>query len=241
MKKLLLFLGLILIPSFIYAAPPTSSYTYRAGETISPSEVQQNESNIYNYLTLGVDTYADGSIVSADIYDGTIANADISESAGIVDTKLATISTTGKVSGAAFTGLASIPSDAGIIPTVNIETAAWTNYFSTSTITGWSATPTGYIYYKKIGKTVFVIFSILGTSNSTGATFTVPYVIATVVQGITCGYTRDNGTATTTGGVISIVTNGSTITLYKDMSGLNSWTNSGTKEIIGQFWYEASS
>jgi len=49
-----------------------------------------------------------------------VTNAKVSPTAGIVDTKLATISTAGKVSGAALTSLASVPSGAGVIPTANI-------------------------------------------------------------------------------------------------------------------------
>jgi hypothetical protein len=60
------------------------------------------------------------TVNSAAIVDLEIVNADISASAGIVDTKLATISTPGKVSGAALTSLASIPSGAGLIPTANL-------------------------------------------------------------------------------------------------------------------------
>jgi hypothetical protein len=48
-----------------------------------------------------------GSITSAMILDGTIANGDISSSAAIVDTKLDTISTTGKVSNSATTATSS--------------------------------------------------------------------------------------------------------------------------------------
>lgn len=51
---------------------------------------------------------------------GSIVNADIDASAGIVDTKLATISTAGKVNGASLTGLASIPAGAGSIPIANL-------------------------------------------------------------------------------------------------------------------------
>lgn len=50
-----------------------------------------------------------------------IVNADIDASAAIADTKLATISTAGKVDGAALTGLASIPAGAGVIPSANIS------------------------------------------------------------------------------------------------------------------------
>lgn len=45
-----------------------------------------------------------GSVNTAKILDGEIVNADISASAAIVDTKLATISTAGKVSGSAISG-----------------------------------------------------------------------------------------------------------------------------------------
>ena len=49
-----------------------------------------------------------------------ITNAKVSPTAGIADTKLAQITTAGKVSGAALTSLASIPSGAGAIPVANI-------------------------------------------------------------------------------------------------------------------------
>jgi hypothetical protein len=46
---------------------------------------------------------ANGAVTSAKILDGTIVNDDINASAGIVDTKLATIATAGKVSNSATT------------------------------------------------------------------------------------------------------------------------------------------
>ena len=48
-----------------------------------------------------------------------ITNAKVSASAGIVDTKLATISTAGKVQGNALTLLANVPSGAGRLPRAN--------------------------------------------------------------------------------------------------------------------------
>lgn len=53
-----------------------------------------------------------------------ITDAKVAAAAGIVDTKLATISTPGKVSGAALTSLGSIPSGAGLVPLVNGGTNA---------------------------------------------------------------------------------------------------------------------
>jgi len=54
----------------------------------------------------GTVTLPSGTVTSAMILDGTIVNADISSSAGIVDSKLATISTAGKVSNSATTATA---------------------------------------------------------------------------------------------------------------------------------------
>jgi hypothetical protein len=59
-----------------------------------------------------------------------IVNVDIDDAAGIVDTKLATISTAGKVSGAAITGLANLPSGAGLIPVANVPDLAATKITS---------------------------------------------------------------------------------------------------------------
>lgn len=53
-----------------------------------------------------------------------IVNADISNSAAIVDSKLEQITTASKVSGTSLTGLASIPAGAGVIPSANIPTAS---------------------------------------------------------------------------------------------------------------------
>lgn len=69
------------------------------------------------HLLLGGITFPDGSVqttasagdvtvTSAEIVDGTIANIDISDSAAIADTKLATISTAGKVANSATTATA---------------------------------------------------------------------------------------------------------------------------------------
>jgi hypothetical protein len=54
-------------------------------------------------LTGTASAIADNTVTSAKIVDGTIVNADINASAGIVDTKLATIATAGKVSNSATT------------------------------------------------------------------------------------------------------------------------------------------
>jgi hypothetical protein len=52
-------------------------------------------------------------------YNGNIDNTNLASGAAIADTKLAQITTAGKVSGAALTGLSSIPSGAGVLPAAN--------------------------------------------------------------------------------------------------------------------------
>jgi len=66
-------------------------------------------------------TLVDGGSVS------NITNDDIKSTAAIVDTKLAQITTASKVSGAAITNLANIPSGAGAIPSVNIDSGTTAN------------------------------------------------------------------------------------------------------------------
>ena len=81
-------------------------YTFTVGATIIAAQHNSNFSTIYND------------------YNGNITTANLSSSAGIVDSQLAQITTTGKVSGASFTLLPNITSGAGLIPVANIPTLA---------------------------------------------------------------------------------------------------------------------
>lgn len=118
---------------------------------------------------------------------------------------------------------------------------AWTDYGGTSTINGWAATPTANIWYKKLGKLVFVKFFISGTSNSTSTNFTLPY---TAVNS-TGSYSRDaiyvtnNGSTPATPGLGYTTPNDTVYRCYTDFNGA-AWTNSGTKEVGGSFWFEAT-
>lgn len=80
----------------------TKTYTWTAGTTIVASEHNTNFDTLYNLV------------------NGNIDNANIKASAGIVDSKLAQITTAGKVSGAALTSLSSTPSGAGLLPAANV-------------------------------------------------------------------------------------------------------------------------
>lgn len=102
-------------------------YTFSAGASIIASEHNSNFDTLYNDYNGNI-TNANISNSAAISYSKlnlatSIVNADVSASAAIVDTKLATISTAGKVSGAALDSLASIPSGAGSIPSANLVNA----------------------------------------------------------------------------------------------------------------------
>jgi hypothetical protein len=118
----------------------------------------------------------------------------------------------------------------------------WANYGATSTVVGFSGSPTKEIYVKKIGKTVFVNYYITGTSNATNLTFTLPYTASSTstAWGSLCILTEDNATVLAVPAKAQIVGGASTVTAYKDATGAVNWTNSGAKSILGQFFYESA-
>ena len=114
----------------------------------------------------------------------------------------------------------------------------WTDYSDDSTIVGWSAYTTQKIYYKIVGKLVFVQFDITGTSDSTSTTFTLPYTQSNYVYAQVVIRIQDN-TQTPVTGIFILPQNSATIDFYSTLGG-GGWTASGTKSIYGQFWYEAA-
>ena len=95
-------------------------------------------------VTIAEGALADASIVSTDIKDGTIVDADIFATAGIVDTKLATISTAGKVADTALS--ATVTKLGGTIESAEITDgqivfADWaSNSCTTNQIPKWNGT-----------------------------------------------------------------------------------------------------
>ena len=122
--------------------------------------------------------------------------------------------------------------------TEDIASVAKYDYSSTSTVVGWSSFSTKRIDVKKVGKTVYVDFFIRGTSNSTFATFTVPYAVSERSD-FAVSQIEDNG------GVISghpfgyVEPTLDKVTIGIDLT-INPWTSSGTKAISGQFFYETT-
>jgi len=145
MKKIALTFALhatIFAQAICYASAPTRAYTYESGQVIAASQVNTNETALYTYLQGGVDTIAASVITDTNISPsasisysklnllGQIKNADVSTSAAIaysklnltnsiVDGDIVSVTSAGKVSGAALTSLSSTPSGAGALPIAN--------------------------------------------------------------------------------------------------------------------------
>lgn len=133
--------------------------------------------------------------------------------------------------------IATIQSDLTTIQ--NQVDGTFVDYSAISTIVGWTTYTTKQIFYKKIGKTVFVQFLIDGTSNSVNTTFTLPYACALGCDvRFNTAYTRNGGTVATGGPNGQLPAGGSTITFY--VTGTTLWSNTLTKTISGQFFYETT-
>lgn len=123
----------------------------------------------------------------------------------------------------------------------DLYTTDWTNYGPSSTVVGWSGTPSPLVIaYKRIGKLVYVNFRIFGTSNATNVTFTLPYTSENTMGvpfDFSLGYTLDNGVSVPNG-TGSLPNNSATVTCYTQNVG--AWTGSGAKRVGGQFWYQTA-
>ncbi len=122
----------------------------------------------------------------------------------------------------------------------DIYTVAWADYGGTSTVVGFSGTPTVNIWYKKIGNFVYVNFYISGTSDDTPFTFTLPYtnVNDTNSRVYTAIKFKDNNAQSTVSGQMYLAPNTDVVALYTDWAA-QVWTPANTKEAMGHFWYEA--
>jgi hypothetical protein len=118
-------------------------------------------------------------------------------------------------------------------------TYPWTDYSASSTITGWSSFTNKEIYYKKIGKLVFVAFQLDGTSNSTSAIFSLPYSATSSGPALRFPVQSQNNGGVFVFGMGLLDPGSNAVDLRKDPDG-GSYTASGTKSVRGQFWYEAA-
>jgi len=136
--------------------------------------------------------------------------------------------------------------DAEHINDLQLEVAAvetellggWTDYSNTSTVTGWSSFTTKQIYYKSIGKLVFVEFNIDGTSNADSAQFTLPFTRSGISEiRLLSAVVMDNGAYQSAPGAIRLTAN--LVRVY--LNGLLTvFTASGRKIVQGQFFFVKS-
>ena len=114
----------------------------------------------------------------------------------------------------------------------------WINYVDQGiTIVGWASYTTVEVYYRTIGNMVFVQFKIDGTSNTTTATFTLPYAMTADLTHLeTMVRAMDNG-SWQAAGVGELGASSSTFSCYSAQDG-SAFTNSGQKIIAGEFFYE---
>jgi hypothetical protein len=130
--------------------------------------------------------------------------------------------------------------DNGALSFAMLDSASeWMDYSAISTVTGWSSLDIKKIFYKKIGRIAFVSFRLSGPSNSSSVEFTLPYALRNV-----SGYllrspvqNADNGVLLTSPGVAAMTPSLNSVVVYKDYA-TGAWTNSGTKTVTGNFWYE---
>ena len=116
-----------------------------------------------------------------------------------------------------------------------VTSIAWTPYHDTSTIVGWTSYTIKEIWYKKTGKRVDVQFDIEGVSDTTTATFTLPFTHQGELRLVQTIRVVDDGTAGI--GYFLLPLSSSLVTCYPAITG-GTWTNSGNKYVYGQFWYE---
>ena len=125
---------------------------------------------------------------------------------------------------------------AAAIKTMDMVTSIpWTDYSGTSTIVGWTSYTQKIIEYKKIGKLVFVNFWLAGESDNVATTFTVPFNEGHSQNPVNTCLTEDDGTR-----AIGFVTVNTALAAIYPTAATGAWTNTGDKEIYGQFWYEAA-
>ena len=114
----------------------------------------------------------------------------------------------------------------------------WIDFSEQSTIVGWSVYTIKRIRYKVVGNIVYIMYAIEGTSNSTSTSFTLP-IISKNASIVFMTYAADNGVAQIALGSSSGSVNSIIFQRYTAINAATAtWTASGSKQIVGQFFYE---
>jgi uncharacterized Zn-binding protein involved in type VI secretion len=123
----------------------------------------------------------------------------------------------------------------------DFATVGWTDYSAISTVTGWATFSSDKkIFYKRIGKLIYVSFNIVGESNNTATKFTLPYAAASGGPNFFFPiYAINNGVINTSPGMGYVAANQAVANLFTSWSS-GAWANSGTKHVQGEFWYQTA-
>lgn len=114
---------------------------------------------------------------------------------------------------------------------VGIVQGKWIDFSASATIIGWSSYTVKILQYCVVNEMLFVLFNIVGTSNSTSASFTLPFSI--VVNNASISFLAQNNSGTP---VISrAVENSSTVLGFRATAGgsTTSWAAGNTKAVQG--------
>lgn len=109
----------------------------------------------------------------------------------------------------------------------------WIDYSNTTTITGFSSVTTKKVQYLVLGKLRIVQYQIIGTSNATTFTFTLPFSGNSFGDQFFVGHAINN---TTTHNIVTarVVASSSTVDLFLgNNTSANTWVASGTKRAEG--------
>lgn len=115
--------------------------------------------------------------------------------------------------------------------------APWQNYGASSTIGGFSVIIVRDIYYKKIGKLVFVNFYIRGTSNSDSLYFTLPFTSASTMATIFSLGCESNSAWQAAHGSGQLGGSSATVYTYINVIGTG-FAATNEKAVQGQFFYQ---
>jgi hypothetical protein len=166
------------------------------------------------------------------LVNGLLDKDNLSATAGIVDTQLAQLSTASKVSGTAITGLASLPSAAGVIPIANLATG----------------TPTGAKFLRDDGAlavpvaTSKMILQSILTQSSAVAQSTGTAIYDDTIPTLTeCPVIAALNTAITASGATNTLIITLTLNLSQDASNSETvvavFLDAGTAAICANGWY----
>jgi hypothetical protein len=215
----------------IGTAAPTSTLSFGAGSTISTATADASDNDVLSIGGGGTAANSrGGSILVYGNEHGTPGNV-VLEGGNVTGGDIVF-----RVNNAVAVTIKQSTSDVYSVP--------WTDYYSSSTIVGWSSLTAGrrQIMYRTLGDMVWVSFHLEGVSNATSATFTVPYTAIAIATSHSfsnaLGFTYDNSVYLAPGYFL-LANNDNVVkcVVAEANSSAPGWTASGSKIVEGEFWY----